>query len=299
MNSATGHRRRTDPILEVFGDAEMPSATHPQRRFCWKWRLLKAIEARNAVSLDAVLRKLEQVRSAGSARAPETPPQAPPRTTAAVQSSALPRSTTAPVPPVHKVSPPAPAEPAPHAARAEPPPAEPSGEHVLAETPPPAGLDKLWIELLETVGRASPFTRSYLLEAHPVSLANSVLTIGFPSEFADHIALVDNPRNQALLQNKLGELGHPGLHIKFVKSDPPEGSRPAPPPVPTPERAPVQRTPAPTPAQGAASRSPAGPPAARAKSTPPPPLNKEEFKNDPLIRQALDVFKGQIVEVRG
>jgi len=28
------------------------------------------------------------------------------------------------------------------------------------------------------------------------------------------------------------------------------------------------------------------------------PLNKEDFKNDPLIKEALEVFKGTIVEVR-
>jgi hypothetical protein len=28
-------------------------------------------------------------------------------------------------------------------------------------------------------------------------------------------------------------------------------------------------------------------------------LNKDEFLNDPLIRQALEVFKGRIMEVRG
>jgi len=28
------------------------------------------------------------------------------------------------------------------------------------------------------------------------------------------------------------------------------------------------------------------------------PFNKDDFKNDPLIQKALEVFKGQIVEVR-
>jgi hypothetical protein len=28
------------------------------------------------------------------------------------------------------------------------------------------------------------------------------------------------------------------------------------------------------------------------------PFNKEDFKNDPLIQKALEVFKGTIVEVR-
>jgi hypothetical protein len=28
-------------------------------------------------------------------------------------------------------------------------------------------------------------------------------------------------------------------------------------------------------------------------------LNKDDFLNDPLIKQALEIFKGRIVEVRG
>jgi hypothetical protein len=28
------------------------------------------------------------------------------------------------------------------------------------------------------------------------------------------------------------------------------------------------------------------------------PFNKNDFKNDPLIQKALEIFKGQIVEVR-
>jgi len=30
----------------------------------------------------------------------------------------------------------------------------------------------------------------------------------------------------------------------------------------------------------------------------PPPITKEDFKNDPLVKQALEIFKGTIVEVR-
>jgi hypothetical protein len=28
------------------------------------------------------------------------------------------------------------------------------------------------------------------------------------------------------------------------------------------------------------------------------PYSKDDFKNDPLIKKALEIFKGQIVEVR-
>ena len=61
---------------------------------------------------------------------------------------------------------------------------------------------------MDSVGRASPFTRSYLLEAHPVSLARNVFTIGFDPEFEDHIALVDN----ALIENVANVCVEEGRH---------------------------------------------------------------------------------------
>ena len=39
------------------------------------------------------------------------------------------------------------------------------------------------------------------------------------------------------------------------------------------------------------------PPPPKPKSEP-VPFNQDEFKNDPLIQKALEVFKGRIVEVR-
>src|SRR5206468_2705644 len=86
------------------------------------------------------------------------------------------------------------------------------------------GLEELWTRLVEAVGRASPFTRTYLLEAHPVSFAKNLFTIGFDPEFEDHLGLVDNARNHTLLQTKLLELGHPNAQIKFVKAEAPARS---------------------------------------------------------------------------
>jgi DNA polymerase III subunit gamma/tau len=40
-------------------------------------------------------------------------------------------------------------------------------------------------------------------------------------------------------------------------------------------------------------------PAAKPRPVQPVVLNKDEFANDPLIKQALEIFKGQILEVRG
>src|SRR6185437_4589283 len=142
----------------------------------------------------------------------------------------------------------------------------------------------------DAVGRISAFTRTYLLEAHPVSLSKNVLTIGFDPEFEDHIGLVDVPRNHTLLQTKLAEFGHPGVQIKFVKAEPPAEWRRLPAPSsPAPEPQPA-RAPAPVAAPSVQSAPPKEKPV-------PVAFNKDDFKNDPLIQKALEIFKGQIVEV--
>jgi DNA polymerase-3 subunit gamma/tau len=133
-----------------------------------------------------------------------------------------------------------------------------------------------------------------LLEAHPVSFVKNVFTIGFDPQFEDHIGLVDNARNHTLLQTKLAELGHANGQFKFIKAEAPSNRVPAvveapPPAAPTTQ----SKSPAPVPARAASGSTP--PP--REKATP-VPFSKEDFKNDPLIQKALEIFKGQIVEVR-
>jgi hypothetical protein len=158
-----------------------------------------------------------------------------------------------------------------------------------------ADLAGLWIKLVEAVGRVSPFTRSYLVDAQPVLFEKNILTIGFDPEFEDHLGLVDNARNHTLLQTKLAELGHANAQIKFVKT---EASAIA---AKQNEGVGVQASACSSEtlkrelqqAKPAASAAPA------AKSKPvSAAFDKIDFKNDPLIQKALEIFKGQIVEVR-
>ena len=185
--------------------------------------------------------------------------------------------------------------PAPRAAAAAP--AAAHEQPASASAPPPQGdLTELWTRLLEAVGRASPFTRTYLLEAHPVSFQKNVLTIGFDPEFEDHLGLVDNARNHALLQTKLAELGHESVQIKFIKADAPAPrtaapAEPAVPPAPAPASSPPPNAPGP-------SKTAAAPAAPVKEKLATVPFSKDDFKNDPLIQKALEIFKGQIVEVR-
>ncbi len=146
--------------------------------------------------------------------------------------------------------------------------------------------------MVEAVSRVSPFIRTYLLEASPVSFEKNVLTIGFDPEFADHLGLIDNPRNHTLLQTKLAEIGHANCQIKFIKAERPAGYT-----APVAAAVPAANVPA-TPAAAPSSKPAAAPAAPVAKEKAPVTFNKNDFKNDPLIQKALEIFKGQIVEVR-
>jgi hypothetical protein len=156
----------------------------------------------------------------------------------------------------------------------------------LAEVPSvPADLVGLWAKLVEAVGRVSPFTRSYLVDANPVSFEKNILTVGFDPEFEDHLGLVDNARNHTLLQTKLAELGHANAQIKFIKVETPAA------------RAPQPAHGAPVAPVASAKSAVSAAPTTGEKSVA-IPFDKDDFKNDPLIQKALEIFKGQIVEVR-
>ncbi len=251
-------------ILEVLTDAELRLRDTASRKILLEVTLLKAIEARNAINLDSVLKQLNSLRGGGGTGI---------QPVSAAASSPAAAPATRPAPKSHVVHQEAAAATAP-----------------LAEaTPVSADLAGLWAKLVEAVGRVSPFTRSYLVDANPVSFEKGILTIGFDPEFEDHLGLVDNARNHTLLQTKLAELGHANAQIKFVKTE--ASAVRATQPSPTASAAPTALKQN----EGGASASSASAAKGRPVSV---SFNKDDFKNDPLIQKALEIFKGQIVEVR-
>ncbi len=271
-------------VMEVLSDCESRLRDTTSKKILIEVSLLKAIQARNAVPMDTVLRQLQQLRTeaAGASAGGLQPPSAAPaagRADLPVGQDARQRVPTAP------------------AVSAAP-------AMTLAETPSPApapksggsaDLDALWSQLLEAVGRVSQFTRGYLLEAHPVSFNGKLFTIGFDPEFADHMALVDNAKNHTVLQTKLGELGHHGCQVKFIKAEAPARAGGLQPPSAAPAPG---RTDPPVGQHAPASALKPIPGAAKSDKPQPFVFDKESFKNDPLIQKALEVFKGTIVEVR-
>ncbi|MBU6411409.1 MAG: DNA polymerase III subunit gamma/tau, partial [Verrucomicrobia bacterium] len=260
-------------ILETLAEGELKLRDTASRKILLEVTLLKAIEARKATPIDAVLSQLNRLREGGPAsggdagQSPAPSPARPPATAPAQRTQAAPAS-----------------------AKPEPSQTErPMPSPAAAVEPPSIALAKLWSDLVEAVGRVSPFTRSYLTDGHPVSFDKKLLVIGFDPEFEDHLSLVDNARNHGLLQTKLAELGHPDCQLKFIKAEAPAGwaKMLGASGKPSGKTAPVSNG-------GTAG----GTIAAAAGAKKPAPFDKNDFKNDPLIQKALEMFKGQIVEVR-
>ena len=203
-------------IMEVLANAELRLRDAASKKILLEVTLLKAIEARNAVSIDSVLKRLQDLRG-GDVQVPSLQQRLNERNRPRPSSVPCRAAAAEPAAPTNR-----------KLARAHPRPLQRLPASAAPAEPAASGdLETLWARLVEAVGRASPFVRSYLLEAHPVSFAKNILTIGFAPEFEDHIALVDNARNHTLLQTKLGELGHPNAQFKFVKAEPPAHRVPA------------------------------------------------------------------------
>ena len=156
------------------------------------------------------------------------------------------------------------------------------------KTAPPQAIDKpkeaidlqaLWLLLAAAASKASPFMQTYFQQAHAVSFSNGTFVIGVTEE---HLGLVDNKHNHEMLAKQLAALGHVDVQFRFTSEPPPEGLQSA----PTLES--IGELPA-------ASRAKPG----KSMATPQPEkIDPEEFKNDQLIKKALELFRGRIVEVR-
>ncbi len=149
-------------------------------------------------------------------------------------------------------------------------PAAPAPQRHSSEAAPvdlSVSIEEAWAYAVEHLGKVTPIAKSYLVGTRPLGMQGNVLVVGFDQEFADRKEFADRPRNIEVLQAKLKEKLRMDVALKFevVKS---------------------------------ATPTPARTPSAPVKGAEPVKKSLDEFKNDPLIKKALEIFKGTIVEVR-
>ena len=271
-------------MLEVLSNAEGRLRDAASKRIFLEVTLLRTMQAREAIGLDAVLRQLRALRdglptspTAVPAPAPapvatQAPPPASAPATVAIPAAAMVAVPTPTLPPV-----PAPA-PIPV------PPATPATPATPAPPPPTAvtTAEAAWTALIGALNGTDTMLRTGLENCVPISLVRGTLTIGHPES-----VMIDTPRNIASIKSRLLAATGQSFDLRFETTAEPLNAAP--------ELLPVAAKAVPRAAEPRAESKPSE------TSKPPAPavFNKDTFLNDPLIKQALEIFKGQIVEIRG
>ncbi len=243
-------------VIDSLAAAEGRLRYALSKRIFFEIALVRAIKAREAVGIDGILKKLNELKAGGATATvshPSPPSPVPAASKPGRQASAKPSSSSS----------------APAKAKET---TSPKATAVAVEESPSGDLDQAWAAAVSHLGKVAPLAKTYLVGTRPLGIKGTVITIGFDPEFAERREFVDTGKNRELLQGKLREQLHREVTLKFEVSD--EVSVGA---------GTVEPASATSSKQAAPRRAAAG---------------SDEFRDDPLIKQALEVFKGTIVEVR-
>ena len=263
-------RSAVSRVLEVLTDCEIQLRNATSKKILVEVSLMKAIDSARAMSLNDVLDRLQELREAGGGEAleesrprPEAAPVKKLNVESAQQVTAAPIAETTLDP-----------KPQPE------PELDPQVKKESAPQPAPeTDLQTIWSAMLDSLG---VFSRAYFQEAFLKSIEGDDVTIGFPEAFAPQMELANTKETNQSLLAVLYKAGHSLRTVSYVIAERPADWIP-------------QTVVAPGATETAAE------PATNAEGEPLPPkgpINKEEFENDPLIQKALEVFKGQVVDVR-
>jgi DNA polymerase-3 subunit gamma/tau len=127
-------------------------------------------------------------------------------------------------------------------------------------------LEALWAKAVEQIRARRPLIRGWIESAKPLGQEGRFFLLGFPPEQRTAMESLAMPRNRDFLESLLKEISGREWNLKFslkeglVAEDAPEEPAPA-------VAAPMRRAPDPA---------------------------ATSFKDDPLIREALEIFKGEI-----
>ncbi|MDD2706534.1 MAG: DNA polymerase III subunit gamma/tau [Verrucomicrobiae bacterium] len=252
-------RARVLRILEILSDAENQMRWTLSKRITFEVALLKAIETKNEVLIEEVLRRLKEM-GPGCAPAPAATVSAPVSAPVAKEIPNAPRSENAPAS--------APAKPL----RDAPLPVQKADQPGTAPAASIAVGD-LWKQLKEELGRTQKLLLGALTEGAPQMPDENNLVISFDRQLSMQKESVDTPRSHSAMQLALRKITGRMLNVKVIY----EG-----------EDVKLQSAPS--------FSAPASAGESRPAAVPKPADG--QFENDPLIRQALEIFKGQIVDVK-
>ncbi len=291
-------------LIDQFADAEASMKWAPNKRLYFEIGLIKAAQTLGEVSLSDVVNALRRSLGGESITLPagvagSSAPSSAPRPAASVSPSSpqpapglgsmkdqikanLAPKEPSPAPPATAAAEP---EPRPQPAAPEPvaaPPAETKEPIIPAAAPPAAGSgpaltgEALWQATQAEFSKKYALQSSYAAEMHFMSVDERHLILGAPADQRMAVMSLERPATRAALEEILIKFAGRRLLIKIeIREDLQSREivlEPAPMDMP--------------------------PPAAAAEAPPPPPptIDEAEFKNDPLIKEALRIFDAKITK---
>lgn len=263
-------------VIDLFAETDARMKWAVNKKLHFEVGVIKAIQVLGEANLDDVIAMVSAAASAAegieglsSASAPRA--AAPPREALPAREP-LPTQSPAPVR-TAETTPPRTEERA-----------QPSAPVAQAPSPPKAALQggALWEAARQALIREKPLFETWLTAAGFVSHAEGRFTIGFSPEqrfFRESLS-----RYEKDIETQIAALAAAPLRLEIVVS---EAIAPA--EMPEIEDDPVEAA---VPAPAAAEEAP--PPVEEPVA--PPPVSEEDFKNDPLIREALAAFEARIIQ---
>lgn len=262
-------------ILESFSEFESRLKSFSSKKIAMELCLMQAVESAHSTDINEVISKLESLQSGEPLEIPDSPP--PPL------SRQKPAKTEKKTPQLE-----------------ERPPEQPSKQKVKASSKPPipvaSGKKLDWKVFLSRVSEGSAILEMSLGQAHLSNFNSHKLVIGFDPVISSQIVVINSPKYIKLLKQAAIDLGFGDLDIEFIEEPHPEGLVSDSTPPSQPEKAARNRS---EKDQSQEQNSePQNQESSDAEPVQPIKMDAEEFKADPMIQKALEIFKGQIVDVR-
>ncbi len=278
-------------LLDHFGEAEGRLRWATDKKLQLDVALIKGVHLLEEASLGDVLEVLTALR--GGTPLPErTAPRPPATAVRAAAPVSVPVAAPKPTPlPVTATQPaPAKAEPvAPTPAPvAEVPPAKPETPSPSSQLPSPHSSDP-WHPVAMQLASDSPLKFGWVEDGRFVERIGNAVLVEFPPSLEQQTKTLFWPQAVKKIEEMLSEaLGaRITFETRFTGEEPPQEPEPEPVAPPAPRKAPSE-----------SSRPAAAEPAAKKPEPEVPAISPEEleaFKNDPLIRKALEVFQAEIL----
>ncbi len=285
-------------IMDILVSNEWKLSSAASRSVVMELSLVEVFKAKDALSLDVLLQKLEQLKKSSSAfsgkdvsvlaKAQPSLSQPPPNV------ESVPRSQS-PIPVVPQaVHQPQRAEPVP-AHRPMSPYAglshheKTSGYGVISQPeskPYPQDLAAFWNEMLGHIRIQDRFLYGVLRGCVLISFKEGILEVGLPAQDSGLQLFLDTPEKKKVFQEYLASCGYPDCRVVFEVSALAKMVEPEPH---------TRQIAVEEPQTG--EQAQVEPPITKlTEVSKPPPFEEIDFKNDPLIKRALEVFQATIVQ---